>query len=115
MAIPLSIPKTIGPYQLQEEIGRGGMSVVYRALDTINNRVIALKVLPPELAFNETYLDRFIREGKNTLTLRYPNIVRVYESGLADSYHYIALETRRQVLRMTRATRIRELLMIQEL
>ena len=92
MATSTPLPNTIDPYQLQEEIGRGGMSMVYRALDTVNDRVIALKILPPELAFNETYLDRFQREGRHALTLRHPNIVRVYESGRANGYYYIALE-----------------------
>ncbi|MEM7127948.1 MAG: protein kinase [Chloroflexota bacterium] len=86
------VPSKIGPYEIEEEIGHGGMSVVYRAHDTLNDRKIALKVLPPQLAFNEVYLDRFIREGKNGLNLRHPNVVGVFESGESNAYYYIALE-----------------------
>ncbi len=85
-------PQQIGPYRIQAEIGRGGMAVVYRAVDTRTGTVMALKVLPPQLAHNERYLQRFEREGKSVARLRHPNIVRTVETGAADGFHYMAMQ-----------------------
>ena len=82
----------IGHYRIQEEVGRGGMAVVYRAIDTHTKGVVALKVLPPQLAHDEKYLHRFLREGKNANRLQHPNIVRVYETGSADGHYYMAMQ-----------------------
>lgn len=82
----------IGHYRIQEEIGRGGMAVVYRAIDTQTKGVVALKVLPPQLAHDEKYLHRFLREGKNANRLQHPNIVRVLETGSADGHYYMAMQ-----------------------
>lgn len=87
-----TIPHQIGPYRIQTEIGRGGMAVVYRALDTRSGTVVALKVLPPHLAHDERYLQRFEREGKSAARLRHPNIVRTLETGASDGYHYLAMQ-----------------------
>lgn len=86
------MPDAIGPYRLHEEIGRGGMSIVYAATDSRNNRRVAMKVLPPEFAHNPTFLNRFVKEGESAVKLRHPNIVRTYEASKAGSYHYIAME-----------------------
>lgn len=85
-------PSQIGPYRIQAEIGRGGMAVVYRAVDTRSGTVVALKVLPPQLAHNERYVQRFEREGKSVARLRHPNIVQTYETGAVDGYHYMAMQ-----------------------
>lgn len=82
----------IGPYRIQSEIGRGGMAVVYQAIDTRSNMTVALKVLPPTLATHDATLKRFIREGENAARLVHENIVQVFESGMADGYHYISME-----------------------
>lgn len=87
-----SIPKKIGPYEIQGEIGRGGTAIVYRAVDTRNNHILAIKVMPPEFALQSTFLQRFLKEGENAVRLRHPNIVQIYEAGKADGYHYIAME-----------------------
>lgn len=86
------MPDVIGPYRLHEEIGRGGMSIVYAATDSRNQQQVALKVLPPEFAHNPTFLNRFVKEGENAVRLRHPNIVRTFEASKAGSYHYIAME-----------------------
>lgn len=86
------IPGQIGPYTLHEEIGRGGMSVVFRAHDSRSNNTVALKVLPMELAYNNTFLGRFLREGENALRLQHSNIVRVYEADQHEGHHFIAME-----------------------
>ncbi|MEO6877696.1 MAG: serine/threonine-protein kinase, partial [Gemmatimonadaceae bacterium] len=65
-------------YLIEEEIGRGGMAVVYRAMDLRLNRPVAIKVLPPELAFNGDVRTRFIREAQTAAQLSHPNIVPIY-------------------------------------
>jgi len=65
-------------YQIDAEIGRGGMAVVYRAMDTRLRRMVALKVLPPELAFREEVRRRFLREAQMAAQLNHPHIVPIY-------------------------------------
>jgi serine/threonine-protein kinase len=65
-------------YLIEREIGRGGMAVVYRAIDTRLNRPVAIKVLPPDVAFNQNVRERFIREAQTAAQLSHPNIVPIY-------------------------------------
>ncbi|HKO17103.1 MAG TPA: protein kinase [Gemmatimonadaceae bacterium] len=65
-------------YLIEGEIGRGGMAVVYRALDLRLHRRVALKVLPPELAFNADVRTRFLREAQTSAQLSHPHIVPIY-------------------------------------
>ena len=65
-------------YLVDAEIGRGGMAVVYRALDLRLNRRVAIKVLPPELAFNADVRERFLREAQTAAGLSHPSIVPIY-------------------------------------
>ena len=65
-------------YLIEGEIGRGGMAVVYRAVDLRLHRSVAVKVLPPELAFNPDVRVRFIREAQTAAQLTHPNIVPIY-------------------------------------
>ena len=65
-------------YLIEGEIGRGGMAVVYRAIDQRLNRPVAIKVLPPDLAFNPDVRTRFIREAQTAAQLSHPNIVPIY-------------------------------------
>src|SRR5437870_2881389 len=65
-------------YELDSEIGRGGMGVVYRARDRRLKRHIAIKVLPPELAFQSAIRTRFLREAETAAQLSHPNIVPIY-------------------------------------
>ena len=62
-------------YELDCEIGRGGMGVVYRAKDRRLKRTVAIKVLPPELAFRSEIKTRFLREAETAAQLYHPNIV----------------------------------------
>ena len=55
--------KTVGGYQILEEVGRGGMGQVYRAYQPSLNRYVAIKVLPPNLAFDQEFVARFLREA----------------------------------------------------
>ena len=65
-------------YLIESEIGRGGMAVVYRATDVRLNRTVAIKVLPPDVAFNGDVRARFIREAQTAAQLSHPNIVSIY-------------------------------------
>ena len=68
-------------YAVEAEIGRGAMAVVYRAREVRLRRVVALKVLPPELAFRAGVRERFLREAQTAAQLSHPNIVPVYSAG----------------------------------
>jgi serine/threonine protein kinase len=65
-------------YLIESEIGRGGMAVVYRATDVRLHRTVAIKVLPPDVAFNADVRTRFIREAQTAAQLNHPNIVPIY-------------------------------------
>ncbi|MFG2617603.1 serine/threonine-protein kinase [Streptomyces sp. NPDC048507] len=83
--------RPVAGYLPQAEIGRGGMAVVYRARDLRLERTVALKVLAPELARNDTFRQRFAHESKAAAAIDHPHIVPVYEAGEADGLLYIAM------------------------
>ena len=72
-------------YLIDGEIGRGGMAVVYRATDLRLHRPVAIKVLPPDIAFNEAVRTRFIREAQTAAQLSHPNIVPIFSVDEAGS------------------------------
>jgi len=73
------VERVLSPhYELDQEIGRGGMGVVYRAKDRRLKRTVAIKVLPPELAFRSEIKTRFLREAETAAQLNHPNIVDIY-------------------------------------
>ena len=72
------IGKTIGPYQILAELGRGGMGEVYRAKDTKLHRDVAIKVLPEIFAADADRLARFTREAQVLASLNHPNIAHIY-------------------------------------
>src|SRR3954470_16948248 len=65
-------------YDVESELGRGGMAIVYRARDTRLKRPVAIKLLPPELAFRGDIRSRFMREAETAARLSHPNIVPIY-------------------------------------
>jgi tetratricopeptide (TPR) repeat protein len=79
-------------YQILSELGRGGMGIVYKASDTVLDRVVAFKVLPDALKENPQALKNFLREAKSAAQLNHPNIVTVYDAGEQDGRYYIAME-----------------------
>jgi serine/threonine protein kinase len=84
----------IGRYRIVSEIGRGAMGTVYRALDPVLERTVAIKTLNPDLP-EDLVLEmkaRFVREAKSAGRLNHPNIVTVYDAGVADDVAYIAME-----------------------
>lgn len=81
-----------GAFQIVRELGRGGMGVVYEAVQTSLKRSVALKVLSPSLSEQGLVVARFLREARATAKLRHPNIVQVYDTGRERELHYIAME-----------------------
>lgn len=84
--------KTIGNYQITNELGRGGMAVVYRAYQASLNRYVAIKVLPPQLSFDEQFVQRFQREARAAAGLRHPNIVVIHDVGHEGGIYYLVME-----------------------
>jgi eukaryotic-like serine/threonine-protein kinase len=82
----------IGRYEIKGALGQGAMATVYKAHDPDIDRTIAIKVLKPELARNDDYRVRFIREAKGAGTLSHPNIVTVYDVGEHEGLPYITME-----------------------
>jgi serine/threonine protein kinase len=78
-------------YLIEEQIGRGGMAVVYRASDTRLKRSVALKILAPELADDTAFRQRFMREMRAAAAVDHPHIVPVFDAGEADGVLYIAM------------------------
>ncbi|MEV5725758.1 serine/threonine-protein kinase [Streptomyces pharetrae] len=85
------VGRQVAGYRIQDEIGRGGMAVVYRARDLRLDRVVALKLLAPELARNDTFRKRFTHESRVAAALDHPHIVPVFEAGESDGMLYIAM------------------------
>jgi serine/threonine-protein kinase len=84
--------RTIGRFEILSELGRGGMAVVYRARQTDLERIVALKVLPPELSLDQSYIARFRQEARSAAALEHPHIVPIYEVGAAEGFQYIAMK-----------------------
>jgi ABC-type amino acid transport substrate-binding protein/predicted Ser/Thr protein kinase len=78
-----------GHYQLEELIGRGGMGEVYRAYDTNTDRVVALKLLPPHMAADELFQQRFRRESQAAAGLNDPHVVPIHGFGEIDGRLYL--------------------------
>ena len=78
-------------YELDQEIGRGGMGIVYRARDRRLKRIVAIKVLPPELAFRGEIRQRFLREAETAAQLSHPNIVPIYSVDEKDGLVYFVM------------------------
>jgi serine/threonine-protein kinase len=87
----LEVGSQLGSYRIQGYIGRGGMGVVYRAEHVHLGRQVALKLLAPELAENESFRDRFVRESRVAARVDHPNVIPIYEAGEADGHYFIAM------------------------
>ncbi|MFR5875966.1 MAG: Stk1 family PASTA domain-containing Ser/Thr kinase [Eubacterium sp.] len=81
-----------GRYEVQEIIGVGGMSVVYKAYDNVDDRIVAVKILKEEFLNNDEFKRRFKNESKAIALLSHPNIVRVYDVNFGEKLQYIVME-----------------------
>ncbi len=81
-----------GRYEIQEIVGVGGMSVVYKAYDNVDDRVVAVKILKDEFLTNDDFVRRFKNESKAIALLSHPNIVKVYDVSFGEKLQYIVME-----------------------
>ena len=87
----LPLGSRVAGYRLKEQIGQGGMAVVFRAQDDRLQRQVALKILSPRLATDEKFRHRFIRESRSAAAVDDPHIIPVFEAGDADGMLFIAM------------------------
>src|SRR5258708_25065057 len=84
--------QVIDHYEILEVVGQGGMSTVYKALDTQLQRPVALKLMHSHLANKPDFQSRFLAEGRAIATLDHPNIIRVHEVALRDNQLFLVME-----------------------
>jgi serine/threonine protein kinase/Tol biopolymer transport system component len=90
--VALTTGTRLGPYEVQSAIGSGGMGEVYRARDTRLDRVVALKLLSPDVATNPERIARFEREARAASALNHPAIVTIYDVGREEAQPWISME-----------------------
>lgn len=83
---------TISHYEVLDPLGKGGMGVVYKARDKHLDRLVALKVLPPERVADPDRKRRFVQEAKAASALNHPHIVTIYDIDCVDGTDFIAME-----------------------
>ncbi|MCA1637458.1 MAG: serine/threonine protein kinase [Acidobacteria bacterium] len=88
----ISAGDKLGRYLIRSAIGKGGMGEVFLAEDTELERLVALKVLPGDLANDRERMRRFVQEAKSASALNHPNIITIHEIGKTDDTHFIATE-----------------------
>ena len=84
--------KLDGRYEITELIGVGGMAEVYKGVDVMDHKDVAIKILKKEYAENEDFLRRFRNESKAIAVLSHPNIVKIYDVGFSEKIQYIVME-----------------------
>jgi eukaryotic-like serine/threonine-protein kinase len=83
--------ETLGRYRLDELVGHGGMAVVYRAVDTLLGRTVAVKVIRPAFAGDQQFLDRFVQEARLVASLDHPNVLPVFDFGEQEGSPFLVL------------------------
>jgi len=92
MAVGDTVGQRLGQYQIIEQLGRGGMAVVYKAHQPALERYVAVKVLPRELTFDGQFVERFLREARAAARLNHPNIVTIHDVGQAEGVNFLVME-----------------------
>ena len=91
--LPDRLARALGAdYRIERELGRGGMGVVYLATDVARDRTVAVKVIHPELAANESLARRFLAEARTIAKLRHPSIVAVHTAGAGEDLLYYVMD-----------------------
>ena len=88
----LPVGSQIGKYRIIEEIDRGGMAVVYKAVQLDLNREVALKVMPANISINHRFIERFLTEAHAVAKLSHANIVSIYEVATENNIYYLSME-----------------------
>jgi eukaryotic-like serine/threonine-protein kinase len=90
----MSLPSgtKLGPYEVLEPLGAGGMGEVYRARDTRLDRTIAIKILPAQFSSDPVHKQRFEREAKAISSLNHPHICTLHDVGHQDGIDYLVME-----------------------
>ncbi|MGI8460382.1 MAG: serine/threonine-protein kinase [Solirubrobacterales bacterium] len=88
----LELGSEIGGYRIESVAGRGGMGVVYRARQLALDRVVALKVISPQLADDKSFRERFKRESKVAASIRHPNVISVYDAREDEGLLYVTMD-----------------------
>ena len=91
MILAIGPGETFAGYRVESLVGRGGMGVVYRAMDLSLQRPVALKLIAPELAEDEQFRARFLREPRLAASLDHPSVVPIYEAGEWEGQLYLAM------------------------
>ncbi len=91
-AIEETRKRPIPGYQILSKLGSGAMATVLKGRQLSLDRLVAIKILPPDLSQNAEYVERFYKEGKAAAKLNHPNIVQAYDVGEASGYHYFVME-----------------------
>jgi serine/threonine protein kinase len=92
VTVELSEGQTFGGYHIIELVGSGGMGLVYRAEQRILGRIVALKVIRPEIAESGDYRSRFLREARFAASINHPNVVSVFDAGEQDGRLYLTMQ-----------------------
>ncbi len=87
-----ALTRQFGNFLLEKQLGAGGMGAVYLGHDTALDRMVAVKVLRPELVSDQKFMSTFLREAEITASLNHPNIVQVYAFGLHEDVYYMVVE-----------------------
>jgi serine/threonine protein kinase len=91
MSVAIGLGSTFAGCRVESLVGRGGMGVVYRATDLSLERPVALKLIAPELAQDERFRARFLKEPRLAASLDHPNVIPIYEAGEHDGQLYLAM------------------------
>jgi serine/threonine protein kinase/tetratricopeptide (TPR) repeat protein len=88
----LPIGFVIGKYRIVEEIDRGGMAVVYKAIQLDLDREVALKIMPSNISINRRFMERFLSEARAVARLDHPYVVSIYEVAMENNVYYLSME-----------------------